>query len=107
MAAKWVHGAGDSPEGECLQCGLDDDGSVAHPAELDEDSNPEEPWCAICGHHIDYVQDPDPVDASCAFGPPQRHRYGLFPCKRCEDGVRHHHVPNVGCLDCGDRGQVP
>jgi len=45
-------------------------------------------------------------DDTCAFGPAQRHRYGLLPCKHCEDNVRHHHVPNVGCTECGARVQV-
>jgi len=57
MDTKWVHGAGEDPVAGCLQCWEDEDeeGSDVHPAELDGASDPDEPWCAVCGHHIDLV----------------------------------------------------
>lgn len=93
MTVKWVHGAGEDPVGRCLQCWEDEDGSVVHPAELDEDSDPEEPWCAVCGHHIDIIE----------ILPETGER-----CDKCQC-FREIHVPDLGCLgcECGDRGQVP
>lgn len=92
MQTKWVHGGGEDPVGRCLQCREDEDGSVVHPAELDESSDPEEPWCAVCGHDIDLVE------GSPANG---------AGCRSC-DHVEAVHAPPIGCLDCGcDTGSRP
>ena len=62
MTATYVHGSGESGDGLCLACceeGLEAYGLKPHDADPDPDSDRDEPWCAVCGHSVDEIEEGD------------------------------------------------
>jgi len=63
MDTKWVHTSGQSEDGLCLACELDESmqgemPSEAHEALPSPEASRDEPYCDVCGHDIDLVEKP-------------------------------------------------
>lgn len=61
MDTKWVHASGQSEDGLCLACELDESMQDEVPSEAHEplpspEASREEPYCEVCGHDIDMVE---------------------------------------------------